>query len=184
MFAVGCCLVVGCASSDAAGPACKEAVYCPGCGAFCGADCPKTDQGDCKACGKKPADVKACDLTWFWCKSHTAWHADRPCGENDKSKCCEAAKPSVALCLPADAKGIEKAKYCPACRCFCGSECPLDDKGNCKQCARPPVTMAVLAGTWHWCGEHKKWHEGAACGDHAAKKCCTETKARVLVCHP
>lgn len=166
-----------------AGPACTEGDYCPGCRMFCGADCPKKE-GLCLKCGKAPLAVKTCELTWLWCSTHSVWHADRACAENASKKCCEAAKRATALCLPADTKGLEKGAYCPACRIFCGPECPLDEKGCCAKCARKPVEMAVLPGTWHGCAEHKTWHEGAPCAEHAAKKCCAETKSRVLICHP
>jgi hypothetical protein len=91
---------------------------------------------------------------------------------------------TTALCTEEGAKGVEKAKYCPACRCFCGTECPLDEKGNCKACGKPAVEVDAIVGTWHWCEGHKVWHVGKPCGDHESKKCCTEAKARVVACGP
>ncbi len=161
---------------------CREAEYCPGCNAFCGENCPKDDKGACKACGKTPAKAMVCELQWFWCKSHSAWHAGKPCSENASKSCCEGSKKTTALCTEPGLNGIEKAKYCPACQCFCGTECPLDEKGNCKKCAKPAVEVDAIVGTWHWCDAHKVWHVGKACGDHASKACCKETKARVVSC--
>lgn len=181
---LACVLVGGCSASDGGGRSRGEGDFCPGCRTFCGADCPKTEQGACKACGRAPVQVSACELTWYWCGVHATWHAGKACAEHDSKSCCEPSKPSLALCLPADAKGVEKAKYCPACRCFCGGECPMDDQGNCRKCGKPPVTADALAGIWHWCTEHKRWHEGKPCGEQAARKCCSEAKSRVLVCRP
>lgn len=177
-------LLAACRSTEPSGKECGNVDYCPGCKTFCGADCPKTDAGTCKACGKAPAAVEGCELSWLWCSHHKAWHAEKACKQHDDSKCCEAAKPSMALCIPRDAKDVVKAKYCPQCRCFCGSECPLDAQGSCKRCGRPPVEADAYAGAWHWCVEHKRWHRGQPCDDHAAKKCCDEVKSYVLVCHP
>lgn len=174
-------LIAGCAETGGgAGP--KDSVFCPNCQTYCGEGCPTDPSGNCKACGKTPVKAKTCELTWQWCKSHAAWHAEKPCGDNDSKKCCEASKPAVAMCVAADAKGLEKVKYCPACRCFCGKDCPTDDKGACKACGKTPVDAEAMAGSWHWCTGHKTWHAGDPCGDHATKKCCEEKKARVLVC--
>lgn len=180
---MGVVLVVGCQSPAKAGGVCGEGDYCPGCKTFCGAECPKTEQGVCKACGKAPAQVNACEQAWFWCKTHAVWHGE-PCAENAASKCCEKSKTSVAICLPADAKNVESATYCPECRCFCGTECPLDASGKCKKCGKAPVKVEALAGAWHWCAQHKRWHADQPCADHAAQKCCTEARAKILVCRP
>lgn len=181
---VAAAVAVGCSTSKGgATSAGKPADYCPGCSAFCGAECPKTDAGACKACGKTPVKSSACSLTWFWCAKHTDWHADSACADAAYERCCTASKPATAMCVPRDAKGLEKATYCPACGCFCGAECPVE-KGVCKKCGKRPVEATVLASTWYGCAEHRAWHEGAPCGENATKKCCAETKRRVLACHP
>ncbi len=154
--------------------------FCPQCGGFCGAGCPKDDKGSCKACGKMPVKATECQVSFFWCSSHKAWHAGKTCKENDDKNCCAETK-ATAMCVPRATKGLARAKFCPSCRGFCGAACPLDDKGNCKACGKPPVESDAVERCWFWCSGHSAWHE-EVCGDHAAKKCCTEKKVQVLAC--
>lgn len=163
---------------------CKDAEFCPGCKTFCGPDCPKDGSGNCKACGRAPAKVQTCEQKWFWCSTHSEWHANQPCGDDASKKCCEASPVSTAVCVPRDTAGLEKAVYCPKCRCFCGTECPTDESGACKACGRKPVEVTALAGPWHWCTEHAAWHQTKTCKANDDKKCCTEVKAKILACHP
>jgi hypothetical protein len=127
-----------------------------------------------------PMKANSCELSWFWCSTHNAWHAGKPCGDDASKKCCEEHK-ATALCVARDTKGVSKGKFCLMCHGFCGPECPMDDKGNCKACGKPPVETDMLEGSWNWCSAHNTWHD-APCGDNASKKCCAEFKSKVPVC--
>ncbi len=170
--------LAACGSSGGGGATAGE--FCPQCVGFCGAGCPKDDKGNCKACGKAPVKANECQLSFFWCSGHKVWHAGKPCVDDESKKCCAETK-ATAMCVARATKGLAKAKYCPACRGFCGAACPLDDKGNCKACGKPPVEADAIERCWFWCNGHNVWHD-EVCGDNAAKKCCTEKKIWILAC--
>lgn len=135
-----------------------SARLCPRDRHYCGEGCSPDLFGNCRPCGRRPVDVTALTLTWHWCGVHHAWH-DKPCKEDATHDCCEAFE-STALGSAGGAATASRP-YCPACRLACDEEFPLDDAGRCAACGRTPVNAETVRRTWHWCADHRAWHDVA-----------------------
>lgn len=64
------------------------------------------------------------------------------------------------------------ALYCPQDQMDCGTEaCPIDDRGRCRRCGKPPVDAVDRNKAWMWCDVHERWHDGA-CQEDPVRHCC------------
>ena len=73
-------------------------------------------------------------------------------------------------------------RFCPQDRAWCGGgECPLDDKGMCKACGKPPVELVGAAPeTFFRCEKHGVWHF-AVCDLNSANACCSAQEVLVML---
>ena len=98
--------------------------------------------------GRRPVEVEAVTINWFWCPSHEVWHR-RPCGK-------DSAVPAGALAflVPAGSEPITTHAYCPEHRMisdlgFPGLACPA--------CGKPLVALDTVERRWYWCLVEKAW---------------------------
>jgi hypothetical protein len=151
LFAIGG-LLTGGAGTPASSPEPKYRIsFCPECWKFLSDPWDVDLQGRCIASRKVPVDVEVAKVSWFWCRSHQAWHR-RPCSKEPWSKAAE--RESVALLVNTGSETTFPRGYCPEDRALCeveniGQKCPV--------CAKPFVRVQTVERRWFWCASRKVW---------------------------
>jgi thiosulfate/3-mercaptopyruvate sulfurtransferase len=147
------------------------AAFCPDCWKFLTNPGDLDGAGRCSISGKKPVEVEAVTVSWYWCLPHQAWHR-RPCGQ-------DFSRPlsSTALLVPAGSESVSVRPYCPGDR-------KISDVGHegtrCPVCSKPFVGAATVERRWYWCGTQKTWLTQPCSGNRNLLQCCTPRKGPVL----
>lgn len=148
----------------------KKEMFCPECWKFLTQPGDLDYQGRCSATGRKPVEVDAVTVNWFWCRRHEAWHR-RPCGK-------DSAIPSgsTALLVRAGSEPVTEHAYCPEDRM-------ISDIGfpglNCPACGKPLAGADTVERRWYWCRTGQAWLT-KPCSASAARRCCTARSGTVL----
>jgi hypothetical protein len=148
----------------------RKAMFCPECWKFLEDPWDLDLQGRCVVSGKKPVELEATTLRWFWCGAHRAWHR-RPCGKNDPS-----SRESIALQVPDGSERMTMYGYCPGDR-------RISDLGHaglaCPVCSRPFVGAETVERRWYWCRTEKSWLK-QICPASRSLHCCSPRNGAIL----
>lgn len=152
-------------------PETRKAFFCPECWRFLANPSDLDAAGRCAVSGKKPVEVEAVTVSWFWCAPDQAWHR-RPCGKSHSSPSI-----STALLVPAGSEPVSVEAYCPGDRM-------ISDLGHaglpCPVCSRPFVGAETVQRRWYWCGTQKTWLTRPCSANKNLLLCCTPRKGTVL----
>ena len=148
----------------------RKALYCPECWNFLEDPWDLDLQGRCVVSGKKPIEVEAVSLNWFWCPPHRVWHR-RSCGKNYPT-----AWESTALLVPDGSERMTTHAYCPADRM-------ISDLGHaglaCPVCGRPFVEVETVERRWYWCRTERTWLP-RTCPANGSLRCCSPRSGAIL----
>lgn len=173
-----CALIaIGCKTAAEETTAAADVLFCPACAKFCGGEaCPAGPGGNCAACGRTPATVKAVATRDYWCSEHAAWHA-APCSMEN---CC-AGQAGYALIVPRGTR-TQMTAFCPANACACGGpNCPVGGDGACVACGKAPMSVETVETSWFWCTHERRWLRDAPAPIDAELHCCEPFRVRVRV---
>ncbi len=151
-------------------PSSRKGAFCPECWKFLENPWDLDLGGRCNASGKKPVEVEAVTVSWFWCRHHQAWHRRR-CGRDSS-----VAWESTALLVPDGSEAMRSMAYCPG-------ERMISDLGHvglaCPVCGKPFVAVEVVERRWYWCTTEKAWL-GKPCPANRSLRCCSLRSGPVL----
>jgi hypothetical protein len=148
----------------------RKAMFCPECWKFLEDPWDLDLGGRCVVSGRKPVELEATTLRWFWCRAHRAWHR-RPCSQNDPG-----SWDSIALQVADGSERMTTAAYCPGDRM-------ISDLGHaglaCPVCSRPLVGVETVERRWFWCRTEKGWLK-QACPANPSLYCCSPRSGAIL----
>ncbi len=164
-------MLVGGASSSSSSPT-RPMPFCPDCWKFLDQPGDLDGAGRCIASGKKPVEVEAVSVPWYWCRPHNSWHR-RPCGKGYSHP-----STSPALLLPSGSESVSLQAFCPG-------EGMFSDLGHeglaCPVCSRPLAAVEAVERQWFWCGTQKKWLMRPCSANRNLLVCCKSRKGLVPV---
>jgi hypothetical protein len=147
----------------------KKEPFCPECWKFLDGSGDLDDQGRCRVAGRRPVEVEAVTVHWFWCPRHEIWHR-RPCGRES----------SVATGFPAFL--VTEASEPVATHAYCPEHRMISDLGfpglACPACGKPLVAVDTVERRWYWCRMEQAWRTEPS-PSNGTLNCCSERSGAV-----
>jgi len=144
--------------------------FCPECWKFLDQPGDLDGAGRCIVSAKKPVQVEAVSVNWFWCGPHNSWHRQH-CGKG-----YSYPSGSPALLVPAGSESVTVQAFCPG-------EGMFSDLGHeglgCPVCGRPMAASEAVERRWYWCGTRMSWLTRPCPANRNLLVCCTVRKGLV-----